>query len=216
MTIIKSTPSSQQSHVSSDCKEEQILVVKRTDFFSMQPAWSGLYEDSFESYIALIQEKKEFLGRAAMEVDPTYKQIIPYLVFCYDNHYFLMQRQSNASESRLQSKFSLGIGGHIRQEDITSDSIVEWAYREFHEEVSYDGEITINPLGIINDDSNPVGQVHVGFVFLIHGSHGNISVKSELKSGQLLTLSACKDYFNRMESWSQIVLEALLLKNRLS
>ena len=120
-----------------------------------------------------------------------------------------MQRTAQATEKRLQNKYSLGIGGHIRQEDLTSDNIYDWARREFHEEVEYKDELSIKPLGILNDDSNPVGQVHIGFVLLLEGSTPNIKVKSELKSGELVTLQDCQAYFTHMESWSQIVCEFL-------
>ena len=145
-----------------------------------------------------------------MENDPTYKQIIPYLVFCHEDRYFLMQRTDKSTEQRLQNKYSLGIGGHIRQEDMTTDSIIDWAEREFHEEVSYNGSLNVKPLGILNDDSNAVGQVHVGFVFLLEGDNQQIKVKSELKSGTLLTLDDIKYYFDKMESWSQITFECLI------
>lgn len=194
-------------------QDELILVVKRKDLFAHQAPWSGLKEVNFETYLKTIQEKKEFLPRSIMETDPSYKQIIPYLIFKHNDTYFLMQRQGDATEKRLQNKFSLGIGGHIRQEDMASDSIVDWAKREFHEEVSYDGDLEIKPIGVLNDDSNPVGQVHIGFVFLLTGNDNNIAVKSELKSGQLLTLEACKPYFTSMESWSQIAFE-FLIKNQ--
>ena len=82
----------------------------------------------------------------------------------HDNHYFLMQRKSDASESRLRNKLTVGIGGHIRQEDLSSfdeasadkqeHSLFAWALREFHEEVNYAGNLKVLPLGIINDDSN--------------------------------------------------------------
>src|SRR5690606_7557172 len=104
--------------------------------------------------------------RSLMEQDQRYKQIIPYLVFTHENKYFVMQRTSTTTEQRLKNKYSLGIGGHIRQEDMNGNSIFEWAEREFHEEVSYHGNLEIIPLGVLNDDTNDVGKVHIGFVFL--------------------------------------------------
>lgn len=193
--------------------DEMILVVKRSDFFEQEPAWSGLKQVDCDSYLSLIQSKKEFLPRQAMEIDTSYKQIIPYLVFSHNDHYFLMQRTDNQTESRLRNKFSLGIGGHINQEDLTDNSIFAWAKREFHEEVDYADEFTIEPLGILNDDATAVGHVHVGFVFLLKGSTPNIKVKSELKSGHLVSLEECKSHFNTMETWSQIVYE-FLIKNK--
>jgi len=189
--------------------DEHILVVKRTHLFP-DDAWQGLKKIDFESYLKIINSHKEFLPRSLMEQDPTFKQIIPYLVFEHDNKYFIMQRQAKASEQRLQSKFSLGIGGHIRQEDLQEDtSIFDWARREFHEEVEFKGSLEIEPLGILNDDSNEVGKVHIGFVFILHGDSAEISVKSELKSGLLVTREECLEYVSRMETWSQIVFENL-------
>lgn len=188
--------------------DEMILVVKREYLFAQEAAWTGLKEVDFDDYLKIIQEKKQFLPRTHMEVDPAYKQIIPYLIFSYDNKYFLMQR-STGGEKRLHNKFTLGIGGHIRQEDMEHNSIFEWARREFHEEVNYHDDFTIQPLGVINDDSNPVGQVHIGFVFLIKGATGSISVNEELKSGQLVPLQECKTLGDSLETWSQFVVSFL-------
>jgi predicted NUDIX family phosphoesterase len=190
-------------------QDEEILVVKRDELFKTMPAWAGLKKVNFAQYLNLIQEKKEFLPRSLMEQDPNYKQIIPYLVFSYNDRYFLMQRTAQATEQRLQNKYSLGIGGHIRKEDMQTDSLFDWARREFHEEVNYTDSFEIEPLGMLNDDSNAVGQVHIGFVFLLKGSSSNISVKSELKSGQLVDMQEMQYYVAKMESWSQMVYEFL-------
>lgn len=191
-------------------QDEMILVVKRSEFFKQHPPWAGLKEVNFDEYLSLIERHKEFLPRSTMEIDVTYKQIIPYLVFSHKETYFIMQRTDNATENRLKNKFSLGVGGHIREEDLTDNSLFSWAQREFHEEVDYKDKFTIKPIGIINDDSNPVGQVHVGFVFLLEGTTPHITVKSELKSGRLVSLEECRGHFNAMETWSQILYEFLV------
>lgn len=189
--------------------DEQILVVKRTHLFA-QEAFQGFARVDFKSYLDTVHRHKEFKPRAEMEQDPEYKQIIPYLIFEHAGKYFLMQRHKKASEQRLQSKYSLGIGGHIRQEDIQSADIFGWAEREFHEEVNFKGKLTITPLGILNDDSNAVGQVHIGFVLLLQGDSAHISVKSELQSGELLTKEECMSYYERMEPWTQMIMPILL------
>lgn len=186
--------------------DEQILVVKRDKLF-FEPAWQGLKQVDTDKYLKVIDQEKEFLPRQLMEADTSYKQIIPYLIFNYQDKYFLMQRQAKASEQRLKNKYSLGIGGHIRQEDITSNDIIDWARREFCEEVKYIGSYTVKPLGFLNDDSNAVGQVHIGLVLLLQGDSDNISVEAELKSGQLLTLEECQAYYDSMETWSQMVFD---------
>jgi predicted NUDIX family phosphoesterase len=190
--------------------DEHILVVKREHLFAdVSAAWHGLKEVDFAQYLRIINEKKEFLPRSIMETDFEYKQIIPYLVYTYNNQYFLMQRQSDSSESRLRNKLTLGIGGHIRQEDMSTSSLFEWALREFHEEVDYAGTLNVKPLGILNDDSNDVGKVHIGFVLLLEGDSTNIAIKSELKSGTLVPLSECVAQRDCMETWSQFIIAHL-------
>lgn len=188
--------------------DEHILVVRR-DLLFPEGAWQGLKMVEYASYETLIRQNQEFLPRSRMETDPRYKQIIPYLVFTHEDRYFVMQRLAKATEQRLKSKLSVGIGGHINQQDISDGSIIDWARREFAEEVAYEGTFSIEPLGILNDDSTEVGQVHVGFIYLLRGSSGAITAKEEFKSGDLWTPEECRSNFDRMENWSQIVLQAL-------
>jgi len=188
--------------------DEKMLVVPRADLIT-DGGWHGIKQVDFDNYLLVINQKKQFLWRSEMEQNPSYKQIIPYLIFTHNNRYFLMQRRSTASETRLRNKYSLGIGGHIRQEDMASASIFDWARREFHEEVNYQDTLEIEPLGILNDDTNPVGQVHLGFVLLLKGKSDAISIKSELANGQLVTLDECIEHKSAMESWSQLVVDTL-------
>lgn len=189
---------------------EKILVIKRQSLFEKIPLFSGFQPLTDFTHIQnIISQHQEFNERSTMEEDPTYKQIIPYLVFEHNNRYFLMRRRSTASEQRLKNKYSLGIGGHIRQEDLASKTILDWAQREFHEEVSYNGNLTTTPLGIINDDENAVGQVHIGFVFLLHGDSPEISIRAEHKEGRLVSLEDCKTMHDDLESWSKFVCDYL-------
>lgn len=193
--------------------DETILVVKRSTLFKTHGAWSGIKAVNFDEYMQVINANKEFQPRSLMEQDPTFKQIIPYLIFKHEDRYFLMRRAAKATEQRLQNKYTLGIGGHVREEDMDTDSLFDWARREFHEEINYAHEFTFKPIGLLNDDSNDVGKVHIGFVFLLEGTSSNISIKSELTDGQLLTLEEIKPYFANLESWSQLVFEHLLHNN---
>lgn len=204
MTILSTT----QKNTATNTHDELILVVKRA--IIMPESWHGLRTADHQEYAQKIIDHQEFHPRSIMETDSTYKQIIPYIIFCHNDRYFLMQRRSTASETRLQNKYTLGIGGHIRQEDIKSADIVGWAHREFHEEVAYQGSIKWQFLGLLNDDTNAVGQVHLGFVLLAHGDSDTIAIKSELKHGSLLSLDACKTYYDSMETWSQVIVHHLI------
>lgn len=200
--------------------DEQILVVKRTQLFADEAspaspelrrasAWHGIRRTDVDEYVNLIYAQQEFKPRSAMELDPAYKQIIPYMIFRHNDQYFLMQRTATTSEQRLKNKYSLGIGGHVQQEDVVGVNLMDWARREFHEEISYNGALNVTTLGILNDDTNEVGRVHLGLVLLLEGDSANISIKSELKSGQLLTLDSCKTYYEHLESWSKLVVDFL-------
>jgi len=192
-------------------KDERILVVKRDRLFA-NGAWHGIHVGDTQKYVSLIDGAGEFQWRSAMETDTQYKQIIPYLVFAYEDKIFIMQRRSDSSEQRLRNKMSIGIGGHMRQEDMQEKDIFAWARREFHEEVAYNGSFKIETIGIVNDDTNDVGKVHIGLVLLLRGDSSEISVKSELKHGQMLSLSECEQYYDQMEGWSQLVFDSLRTK----
>lgn len=190
---------------------EMILAVKKEILFK-EEYFNGLKKlnnQEIEKYLNIIDKNKEFIERDKAEKDLDYKQIIPYLIFNYQDKYFLMQRKSTATEQRLKNKFSLGIGGHIREEDIKTKNIIDWAKREFEEEINYNQSYKVELIGILNDDSDPVGQVHIGFIFLIKGDSDQIKVRSELKSGELLNLSQLLSYYEEMENWSKIIYKYL-------
>ncbi len=199
-------PQSQNLQTKTD---ELILVIKR-DLLFPDGAWQGIQKEGLEKYIERIAQYQEFQPRSLMETDELYKQVIPYLIFTHENRFFLMQRSAKASEKRLQSKYTLGIGGHVRREDIEGKDLIHWADREFHEEISYNDNLRIEPIGLLNDDSNAVSRVHVGLVYLVHGDSANISIKSELSHGFLATIQACKNHAPYMETWSQLVLDYII------
>jgi predicted NUDIX family phosphoesterase len=185
--------------------DENILVVPRSKLFTDPTAPQGFLKlENFDDVQQKIEASKEFLPRSFMELDPSYKQIIPYLIFMHEEKLFLMQRAGSAGEQRLKNKYTLGIGGHIRERDIAGATMFDWATREFHEEVAYQGNLDIRPLGLINDETNAVGQVHLGFAFLLLGDSPDIAIKSELAQGALYSLEQCKQFFEHMETWSQI------------
>jgi len=194
--------------------DEQILVVPAAALDAVGAVQGFTPAADFAPYQTLVRQEGRFGWRSAMEEDPTYKQIIPYLIFKHADTYFLMQRRADASEQRLKNKYSLGIGGHIRQEDLTDCDIASWAKREFHEEVAYAGQLTISPLGLINDNTSAVGRVHVGFAYLLEGDSAAIAIKSELKSGSLVPLDVINEHYDQLEAWSQLVVPHLRPLNK--
>ena len=202
-------PQTSQESSQHQTLDENILVVARTQLFHQTPAWHGV-NAQITDYPELIMQHGCFIPRAHAETNPAYKQIIPYMIFKFQDKLFVMQRKSSASEQRLASKFSLGIGGHIRHDDIVNNNIIDWANREFEEEVTFTGSKTIQILGMLNDDTSDVGKVHIGVIMLIQADSDKISINDEHKSGVLLTLDECIALKPQMEMWSQICLEFLI------
>jgi predicted NUDIX family phosphoesterase len=184
---------------------EKIVVVKRKLLFEKIEHFNGIINYN-PKLIDLIKNNYELMDRNAAEINEEYKQIIPYFVFKYKDKYFLMQRKKDGV---LGNKYSIGIGGHMNESDI-SDSIIEWGMREFHEEVEYKGQFESKVIGFINDDSNPVGKVHFGILILIIGKSYNIKVKSELKSGFLATIDQINSLYEKLEGWSMFSFNLLM------
>jgi predicted NUDIX family phosphoesterase len=189
---------------------ERVLCVKREDMFP-DGAWHGFVSKDLDHHQAVIREHHFFMARDVVENDPAFQQIIPYVVFRHDPHYFLTHRLRASSEKRLRKQYSLGIGGHINPGDLEAgDPILDGLKREWSEEVVYDGSFEAKLIGLLNDDSSPVSKVHLGVVFLVDGDSPNISIRETDKlAGELLTLDEMKIYYLGMESWSQMVYDRL-------
>ena len=189
---------------------EQVLCVRREEMFP-DGAWHGFVSTDLERFQKVIRERHSFRRRAEVEDDPSYQQIIPYIVFRHDGHYFLTHRLRASSEKRLRKQYSLGIGGHINPGDLMGgDPVLDGLKREWQEEVAYEGRFEARLIGLLNEDSSPVSKVHLGVVFLLDGDSPNIAIRETNKlAGELLTLDEMRIYYLGMESWSQIVYDRL-------
>ncbi|MGA7910178.1 MAG: hypothetical protein WCC30_01330 [Candidatus Dormiibacterota bacterium] len=189
---------------------EQVLCVKRDEIFP-DGAWHGFVSQDLERHQAVIRERHFFKPRSEVEDDPSFQQIIPYVVFRHGDHYFLTHRLRASSEKRLRKQYSLGVGGHINPGDLEAgDPIIDGLKREWQEEVIYDGRFEARLIGLLNDDSSPVSKVHLGVVFVVDGDTPKISIRETDKlAGELLTLDEMRIYYLGMESWSQMVYDRL-------
>lgn len=198
---------------------EKVMVVAREDLFRDE-IWNGLKVENLQKYLNLIATKHKFLPRGQVEQDSSWKQIIPYLIFENDGRIFLMRRRADHSDLRLANLYSIGIGGHINIKDIKSTmgsksitgttGLINWARREFEEEIDYSGKYKTEFLGLLNHDANDVGMVHAGLIMKVSGDSDVIAVRDEHKSGELVDLADVGKYYKQMETWSQIVYDFLV------
>lgn len=189
---------------------EQVLCVRRDELFQ-RGEWDGFVDDRLDEVQRLIRERSCFRPRHEVEEDSGYQQVIPYVVFRHGDRYLLTKRLKASSEKRLRHLYSLGVGGHINPEDVANgDPVLDGMRREWEEEVAYAGRIEARLLGLIHEESAPVGRVHLGVVFLVDGDSPDIAIRETDKlSGQLLTLDEMRIHYLEMESWSQIVYDRL-------
>ena len=190
---------------------EQVLVVRREDMFP-DGAWHGFVSENLDRHQHVIRERHFFRPRSEVENDPSFQQIIPYVVFRQGERYFLTHRLRASSEKRLRKQYSLGVGGHINPGDLEGgDPILDGLKREWSEEVIYEGRFEARMVGLLNEDSSPVSKVHLGVVFLVDGDTPDIRIReTEKLAGELMTLEEMRVYYLAMESWSQIVYDRLV------
>jgi len=197
--------------------EERVLVVERK-VLEEAGMFQGLTFD-VDRYLPRIFAPgvPRFMPRGQAEQDPTYKQLIPYVILSCGDKYLSYVRGKQAGEKRLVGNRSIGIGGHINPADDmplfhndfreTYRTAVE---REVTEEVSLEGTHSDRIVALLNDDATDVGRVHLGVVHYWSLSSPNVR-KGEKMIAQLAFLS--RDELHRlrheMESWSQFCLDHL-------
>jgi len=164
-----------------------------------------------------VQGTPRFIPRSQAEVDPAYKQLIPYVIMSNDGKYLSYVRGKRAGETRLLNLRSIGIGGHINPGDdmpLFNDNFYE-AYltaveREVAEEVSVETTHTDSVIALLNDDSNEVGSVHLGVVHHWILDAPKVSKKEQMITQMVfMSLAELQEVRHTMETWSQLCLDNL-------
>jgi predicted NUDIX family phosphoesterase len=125
---------------------------------------------------------------------------------------FHYRRGSAGTEKRLQALRSVGIGGHISEDDARGgdDPYHTGMIRELFEEVEIGCEWSEQFLGFINDDNIPVGRVHLGVVHLFELSQARANSKeAALADSGFGPIQALIEQKEQFETWSQFVLGEL-------
>ena len=176
--------------------------------------------DGFTSHVdqflppILASDQLCFRPRGEMETDPQFKQLIPYVVLTLgegpDMRFFTYVRGGGGGESRLHAKWSIGIGGHISEEDAAggADPYRTGMRRELAEEVTITSEYDDRCVGLIYDPSTEVGRVHLGIVHQFRlESDGVTSNEADIAEGAFRSWEDLVRDRDRLETWSQLALE---------
>lgn len=175
------------------------------------------FEPDADRYLSelLAPGTASFRPRPEVENDPSYKQIIPYVIFRSGDLIFRYTRGKSQGEARLHAKQSVGVGGHVDEADAegraTLDAYEMALRRELDEEVIVGSPGTLRRVGLINDDDTPVGRVHLGVVHIYELDRPEVAAREEgLAEAAFVTLGQLRADAHRLESWSSIALKAAL------
>jgi predicted NUDIX family phosphoesterase len=195
--------------------DEKVLVFPRS-LFEQLGVFQG-FSAEVDRYLPVILDKKNnsFQPRARAESDPNFKQIIPYVVVTDGKSILHYVRGKKAGEQRLVAKGSIGIGGHINDNDSTlfaddSQAFQVAVKREVSEELAIQGEFDAKPVGLINDDSTEVGRVHFGVVHVLFRAPEQVKKNEQVITQiEFVPIEQLKARREQMESWSQLCLDNL-------
>src|SRR5258708_5952509 len=153
-------------------EEEMILVVRRALFDSLG-AFQG-FSAHVDRYLPslLDRENNFFVARSSAETDPSLKQIIPYALIVADGQILRYRRGKSSGEQRLVAKYSIGIGGHMNDQDeglfaLDSQAYLAGVQPANDEEIQIAGPRSHRIVGLIQNASNEVRHDHLGVVHLV-------------------------------------------------
>lgn len=198
--------------------DEKVLVIPTARYRAAGYFHGFFAANNAYRFALLVPGAYEFRPRSEVETDPDYKQLIPYVVLKCGDDLFHYRRGSSGTEKRLLALRSIGIGGHICEQDasradgaqIRLDAYETGMRRELFEEVAIGCHWKEHFLGFINDDRTPVGSVHLGVVHLFELEARDVRSREEaLTDAGFAPLPELVDQADQFETWSQFVLEEL-------
>jgi predicted NUDIX family phosphoesterase len=193
--------------------EEKVLCFERK-LFEELGVFQGLSLE-VEKYLPVVTSAPNlvYLNRSEAEQDRRYKQLIPYSLLVCKERILRYRRGKAGQETRLHGLFSVGIGGHISEEDhglFSKDrGYEEGMRRELMEEAGIDAG-NGRAVAVINDDSTEVGYVHFGVVHVLRLADESIaSRRSGIVGPEFIPIAEALKEPSGYESWSRLCLEHL-------
>jgi predicted NUDIX family phosphoesterase len=193
--------------------EERVLCFERR-LFEELGVFQGLSVD-VERYLPVLTStsKLVYLNRSDAEQDKRFKQLIPYVLLIHGDKILRYRRGKGGQESRLHGLYSVGVGGHISEDDhglfSSHRGYRDGMRRELMEEVAVD-EVKEAAVAVINDDSTEVGQVHFGVVHVMHVPSENVAGRrSGIVAPEFIPITEAVKGASAYESWSRFCLEQL-------
>lgn len=198
-----------------------LVLVVESELFVKMGGFQGYTCDAARYLEAFFRGgNARFVDRALAEQDASYKQLIPYVILKHQDAVFSYVRGKTGSEERLAALRSIGIGGHI--EPVDDGLFTDWAQvyragadREVDEEVRVDCPYAEEMAGLINDDSNEVGRVHLGIVHVRELERPAVTRREkQITRSGFVGIRELRRREHEMETWSRIALDILEHRDR--
>ena len=194
-------------------KEERVLCFERK-LLEELGVFQGLSLE-VEKYLSVVNfpERLVYLNRNDAEQDRRFKQLIPYVLILCNDKILRYRRGRGGQETRLHGLYSVGVGGHIAEDDhgLFSSGIgyQDGMRRELKEEVDVD-VVNESAVAVINDDSTEVGYVHFGVVHVVQvADEAVVGRRSGILAPEFVPIVEAIKNLSGYESWSRLCLEQL-------
>lgn len=191
--------------------DERVYVVPRRAVID-DAGWHGLRTGDLDAFIAALERDGRYEPRAAMELDPSFKQVIPYLVLRDGPRWFLMRRTDAGGDPRLHGRYSIGVGGHLNPGD---GGLLGGLRREWNEECVADFVPDFRLVALLNDDTTEVGSVHLGAVYVADAGGRPVTIRETDKlTGAFVEAADVAAVADRLETWSRLAFDFLVDADR--
>lgn len=169
---------------------------------------------NLETIRQFILEHHTFLPREQAEYDNTVRQIIPYVILRRGRHYFLLRRLKKRRRPASMKSFPWGWAAtSTPRRKPRRPHRPPGLWRELSEEVTLSQITSLTCVGLINETTGGVSDYHTALVYLLETT-GEVTVReTEKMSGSWASPQELSAVFDRLETWSQIVLEEVISPN---
>ncbi|HEY1787641.1 MAG TPA: hypothetical protein VGJ73_05770 [Verrucomicrobiae bacterium] len=190
--------------------KEKVLCFERS-LFEKLGVFQGMSLE-IEKYMPALTTRSNvlYLDRDQVENDSRYKQIIPYALILCGDKILRYRRGKRGVESRLHGLYSVGVGGHILEQDnwLFSRGLGyrEAMHRRLKEELDIDvtGELAV---AVINDDSSEVGHFHFGVVHIVRVADESLAYwRHGVVNPEFIPINDAVNDASSYESWSHFCL----------
>lgn len=200
-------------------KREPILAV-RTAGLPPSLLTTGFHAMDSINIIATLEAAGLWIGpRYQLEEDEAFLQVIPYVVLKHRGSVAMYVRGEKGGEKRLHGLASIGIGGHIEDQDVHRDasgiflSRTLWfsACREVDEEIGATGTSRDTWIGLLLDRTAPVGRVHIGVVGIWKIDQPiTRAAEDAIKEVRMVPIRELPEHVSALESWSTMLVPELV------